>query len=78
MRRSKTPEGTLATSPPGRRALFVDDRGGALRVTWYEARGLVVLSFWRQDVCVGTCRLSLEDAARLCQLLADQRVSTGE
>jgi hypothetical protein len=54
------------------RALFVDDRGGALRVTWHKAKGLVVLSLWRQDVCVGTCRLSSEDAARLSRFLATQ------
>lgn len=54
------------------RALFIDNRGGALRVTWHEARGLVVLSLWRQDACVGTCQLSVEDATRLSRFLAAQ------
>ena len=52
-----------------RRAFFVDDRGGALRVTWHRSHGLVVLSMWREDVCVATCRLTLEEADRLREFL---------
>lgn len=45
--------------------LFLDDRGQALRVTWHEESGVVVLSIWRADHCVGTVRLAPEDAHRL-------------
>ena len=53
-----------------RRAFFFDDRGGAMRVTWHEAREMVVFSLWRGDVCVSTCRLSREDAERLQDFLS--------
>ncbi|MGH8933023.1 MAG: hypothetical protein ACRDZO_20960 [Egibacteraceae bacterium] len=54
---------------PTRRALFVDDRHGALRVTWHEAKERVVFSLWRSDVCVGTCQMTLEDTDRLLRFL---------
>jgi hypothetical protein len=72
-RGSNNPEGTLSTpQATSCRALFIDDRGGALRVTWHAAKGIVVLSFWRSDVCIGTCRLNFQDAVRLSGFLAAQ------
>jgi hypothetical protein len=64
-------------SPP-RRELFVDERGGGLRVSWHPADDLVVVSLWKsrpgtagvEDVCVGTVRLPPTDAARLSAFLS--------
>jgi hypothetical protein len=58
------------TPPRRRRAFFFDERGGAMRVTWHEGREMVVFSLWRDDVCVSTCRLTLEDAERLQEFLS--------
>lgn len=49
--------------------LFLDDRGQALRVTWHEEAGVVVLSTWRAEECVGTVRLAPEEARRLAAFL---------
>lgn len=49
--------------------LFLDDRGQALRATWHAAAGVVVLSIWRAEECVGTVRLDTDDARRLGALL---------
>ena len=66
--------GEVTPLQPGgnpRRALFTDERGTGLRVTWHAERGLVVLSLWRDDVCVGTFRMPVADAARLATFLVD-------
>ena len=39
--------------------------GRAVRVSAHEVVGLLNLSIWRDDVCVGTVRLAPEDAAAL-------------
>jgi hypothetical protein len=52
------------------RALFVDDRGHGLQVTWHVGEGFVNLSMWRGDRCVETVRLSADEAARLVDALA--------
>lgn len=51
---------------------FGDAREGgrALRVSWHNEIGCVVLSSWRDDVCVGTTRLTPAEAARLVASLA--------
>lgn len=51
--------------------MFLDERGQALRVSWHAEAGIVVLSIWRADHCVGTVRLGPEDARRLSRLLDD-------
>ncbi len=54
---------------PPRRALFTDQRGSGLRASWHEERETVVLSLWREDVCVGTFQLRPEDARRFAAFL---------
>jgi hypothetical protein len=58
---------------PPRGEWFADARDGdrALRVSWHAERDCVVLSTWRDGACVGTARLTGEDAARLIGALAD-------
>lgn len=58
---------------PARGEWFADARDGerALRVTWHPEAGCVVLSTWRDDVCVATTRLTPADAARLVGVLAN-------
>jgi hypothetical protein len=57
--------------------LFADHRGGALRVTWHAAPGVVVLSIWRVDRCVGTVRLDPEEATRLAAFLQEAVAGEG-
>ena len=49
----------------------VRGEGSFVRVTWHPDRRLLVLSQWRDDVCVSASRLTIEDAAPLIAMLAD-------
>ncbi|QKE84625.1 hypothetical protein [Arthrobacter sp. NEB 688] len=62
----------MERSVPGRSAVVPDARGEgrALRVTWHPEAGVVVLSVWRDNVCVATTRLSPDEAAGLVEVLA--------
>ena len=44
-------------------AVFLDARGDdrALRLSWHTEADLVVLSMWRENVCVGSFRLSVDE-----------------
>ncbi|HEU4812191.1 MAG TPA: hypothetical protein VFT00_08610 [Nocardioides sp.] len=52
-------------------SIFLDARGGdrALRVSWHHEAGLVVLSLWRENVCAGSFRLTIEEVPELIDLL---------
>ena len=56
---------------PSEGSVFLDSRGGdrALRVSWHHDSGLVVLSIWRDNVCVGSFRLAVDDVPDLIALL---------
>jgi hypothetical protein len=54
---------------PTRREVFIDQRDAGLRVTWHPEQGLVVLSVWHEDRCVGTFRMPVQDVPRLSALL---------
>lgn len=62
----------MERSVPGRSAVVADARGEgrALRVTWHPEAGVVVLSVWRDNVCVATTRLAPDEAADLVEVLA--------
>jgi hypothetical protein len=62
--------GDLVDLPDARSRWFADERGRSLRATWHPEAGLVVLSLWQADRCVGTFRVSGADAAELSALLA--------
>lgn len=49
--------------------VFLDERGSLLRVRWDEAHQQLVISAWRDSVCVATHRLDHTDTARLSTLL---------
>ncbi len=53
-------------------AFFFDARGTdrALRVSRHSEAGVVVLSLWRGEVCVGTCRLAEDEVGALVETLA--------
>ena len=53
--------------------VFADARGAdrTLRVSWHRDEGLLVLSLWREAVCVGTFRLPTEAVPELVKALAD-------
>ena len=57
---------------PARSTVLPDLRGEgrALRVTWHPEEGVVVLSTWRESLCVSSVRLSAADAAELVSSLA--------
>ena len=56
---------------PDTGSVFLDSRGGnrALRVSWHTEVDLVVLSLWRDNVCVGSFRLSVDEVPDLIELL---------
>ena len=62
---------TKVTALPARGEVFCDQRGTerALRVSWHSEVGLVVLSLWREDRCVGTFRLEAEEVPALVNAL---------
>jgi hypothetical protein len=53
-------------------AVLGDARGDgrALRVTWHDEVGVVVLSVWRDNVCAATVRLAPAEALDLIHTLA--------
>jgi hypothetical protein len=64
-------EPRVLTLPDGAE-MFFDVRGveRCLRVSWHRDLGLVVVSVWRGDMCVGTVRLPREDVPALITTLA--------
>jgi hypothetical protein len=52
-------------------SIFLDPRGDdrALRVSWHEDRGVVVLSLWRDATCAATFRLGVDEVPDLIELL---------
>jgi len=60
-----------ATPLPRSGAIYLDARRGdrALRVSWHHEDGLVVLSLWRENVCTGTFRLTIDEVPDLIEML---------
>ncbi len=56
---------------PALGSIFLDARGSdrALRVSWHSEADLVVLSLWRDNLCVGSFRLSIEEVPELIEML---------
>jgi hypothetical protein len=56
---------------PASGSIFLDSRGDdrALRVTWHYDSDLVVLSLWRENVCTGSFRLSVDEVPDLIEML---------
>jgi hypothetical protein len=50
---------------------FLDTRGDAraLRVSWHDEAGLVVLSMWRGHECVASFRLAVDEVPELIEAL---------
>ena len=65
----------MQTVPPIPAAgeVFLDARGGprALRVSWHDESGVVVLSIWREGTCAGSFRLDVEDVPTLVDFLRE-------
>jgi hypothetical protein len=51
--------------------LFSDARGAGMRVSWHAEDDLVVLSLWREEICVGTFRMPPAGAARLAGFIVE-------
>ncbi len=63
-------------APPLETSVLVDARGNgrAMRVTWHHEAGdagLVVLSLWHDEVCVGSFRLEAADVPALVTTLVE-------
>lgn len=52
-----------------RRELITDGVHSALRATWHEEAGYVVISLWREDTCVATSHLTPNEAGRLAMFI---------
>ena len=52
-------------------SVFLDARGGdrALRATWHQEAGVVVLSLWRDNVCAGSFRLRIDEVPEFIDML---------
>jgi hypothetical protein len=52
-------------------AVFLDPRGEdrTLRVSWHPEADVVVLSLWRDNLCAGTFRLSVDEVPDLIAML---------
>jgi hypothetical protein len=65
---------SMRERPVHRRRVLIEDarrNGHHLRATWHPDTRQFVLSTWREDVCTGSARLAVEDAADLAGLLVD-------
>jgi hypothetical protein len=56
---------------PASGEIFLDARGAdrALRVSWHYDTDMVVLSLWRENVCTGSFRLTVDEVPELIDLL---------
>ena len=59
------------TPLPAAGDVLLDARGPgrALRVSWHDEAGVVVLSVWSGDTCTATFRLPVEDVPQLVNVL---------
>ncbi len=60
-----------ATPLPRSGEIYLDARSPSrtLRVSWHEEAGLVVLSLWRANLCVGTFQLAVDEVPDLIDVL---------
>ena len=61
------------TAPlPAAASIFLDARGAdrGLRVSWHTEADLVVLSMWRENLCVGSFRLAIDEVPDLIAFLS--------
>ena len=58
---------------PSHGDVFLDARGSdrGMRVTWHHDAGLVVVSLWRGDTCIGTLQLPHDEVPRLIAALTE-------
>jgi hypothetical protein len=63
--------GLPATPLPRTGEIYLDARSPsrALRVSWHEEAGVVVLSLWRANLCVGTFQLAVDEVPDLIDVL---------
>ncbi len=56
---------------PAAGSVFFDARGDgrALRISWHSESEMVVLSLWRDNVCVGSFRLAVDEVPDVIDLL---------
>lgn len=61
----------LARPLPMTGSIFFDARGEdrALRVSWHHDVDLVVVSLWRDNVCSGSFRLTVDEVPALIDML---------
>lgn len=68
----------MTVSPlPARGGIHADvrDDGRTVRVAAHAAEGMVTMSLWRGDRCIGSHRMGAADVPRLITLLAEALVA---
>lgn len=55
--------------PEPRREFITDGDRSALRATWHNDSGYVVISLWRGDTCFATSHLNPKEAGRLATFI---------
>ena len=62
---------TVVRPLPRTGSIHFDARGDgrALRVSWHDEAGLVVMSLWKDNVCTGTVRIDAADLPDLVDSL---------
>ena len=65
---------------PTQGAVFFDprDEGRFLRLSFHDDLGVFVLSLWREDTCLGTFRLAVDEAPRLIHSMVGALVGVDE
>lgn len=65
---------------PMQGAVFFDprDEGRFLRLSFHDDLGVFVLSLWRDDTCLGTFRLAVDEAPRLIHSMVGALVGGDE
>ncbi len=65
---------------PTQGAVFFDprDEGRFLRLSFHDDLGVFVLSLWRNDTCLGTFRLAVDEAPRLIHSMVGALVGGDE
>ncbi|MGZ4590184.1 MAG: hypothetical protein ACXV3C_00845 [Actinomycetes bacterium] len=72
-------DAALADALPAHGEVIADARGGGrwLRVTWHHEADVVVLSQWREGLCVGTVRLARADVPLMVNALVEGLADEG-
>jgi hypothetical protein len=63
---------------PSQGTVFFDprDESRVLRLSYHDELGVFVISLWRDDTCLGTFRLAVDEAPRLVHAMVSSLTAT--